>query len=271
MAIANESDLIASAKREIAYLKTGARTTIAGAWFSLFDLAGQPGAGSLNVGNTANGLVPTDATLGFPAINDWNVAGGEQGYISLVEFASTVAGRLALVDRLFHVGSISATALATTTLTSQPSFAGRLTASDSYRGLRMYLEVQAAISATATTVAVTYTNDANVAGRTTGALSINGLTLGRLLPLPLQAGDSGVRLIESVTVGGTVASAGAFNVVLVRPLWTGRVPSANGGDVHGWDRTGLVEVFPASALQLLVAADSTGSGVPELQIQVASR
>ena len=126
------------------------------------------------------------------------------------------------------------------------------------------------MSATATTVSVAYTNEAGTTGRSTGATaSLSGYITGRLIRMPLQAGDKGVQKIESVTVGGTVASAGTVNVIVARPLVTSmRVPVAGAGDVLGLDRTGMVQVWADSALWLIIAADSTSSGAPDLLMEV---
>lgn len=267
MAITTLDGYIASGKQKVPFTKTTAVTTVAAQWFSTLDVAGVPSAGSLAVGNTANGLVPTDATTGYPVLNNF---GSNTGYISSVEFSNTVASRLYLVDRLFNVGSISATALATTTLTSQPSYSARLPNAD-YKGLEIWIEVNVAFSATATTVAVGYTNQDGTTGRTTGAsASLTGVTTRRMIQLPLQAGDSGVQAINSVTVGGTVATAGTFNILVVRPLWQGRVRSANDGDIHGLDKTGLPIIYETSALMLMIAADSTSGGIPDVVVEVCN-
>lgn len=76
---------------------------------------------------------------------------------------------------------------------------------------------------------INYTNSAGVAGRTSGlviqnAVSVNGSivtsdrasALARGPFLPLQTGDTGVRSIESVTMAG--ADVGLFALVLVKPL-----------------------------------------------------
>ena len=162
------------------------------------------------------------------------------------------------------------TALATTTLASQPSYAARLPNTD-YSNLEILLEFNAAVSATATTINVTYTNQAGTTGRATGATAtLSGFTTRRVLQMPLQAGDSGVQKIESVIVGGTVATTGSVNVVVARRLWSNRVRSANDGGLDGIDRVGLPIMYDTSALWLVVEADSTASGVPEVFMTVAN-
>ena len=120
----------------------------------------------------------------------------------------------------------------------------------------------------ALTVTVTYTNELGVTGRSTGAFATPaGAGASRLFQMPLQAGDSGVQQITNVT--GTVATVGTFNVLILRPIWSGRVRSANDGGSHGLDLTGLAEVFVDSAILLAIAPDSTSSGSPDLTIEIA--
>jgi hypothetical protein len=264
---------IAAAKQQNLQLKkTATRTTIAAAWFSLFDIAGSPGAGTLAIGNTANGVVPTDATAGHPTIDAFG--SGNIGALTKIDFGSSVACRIRLFDRVFAAGAYAFNA--NTNLASQPSYAGRvnlrnyatgLDAND-YKGLEIWVEQVTAATGNQA-VAVTYTNEAGTGSRTTGAVGIGAApTVGRCWQLPLQAGDAGVQRIDNVT--GSVASVGTFNVMVLRPLWTGRVPVAAGGDVHDFLKTGLVQVFADSALYALVQADSTSSGLLDLQMEVAN-
>lgn len=270
MAITTGDGYIGAAKQLARIVKTQTATTVAAQWHTLLDRSGNPGAGSLAVGNTANGVVPTDATTGFPLLNAFG--GGNTGYLTGINFSNTIACRMHLYDRLFHAGSVSMTSLATTTLSSQPSYTSRLPSGGTdYTSTEIWLEINAAVSATATTVAVTYTNQDGTTGRTTGASSsLSGFITGRLVMLPLQAGDKGVQKIESVIIGGTVATTGSVNVIVARPLVTSmRVPVVGAGDVFGLDRTGMPQVWTDSALWPIIAADSTSSGVPDLLIEVA--
>lgn len=252
---------IASAKQKVTMNKTATRTTVATGWFSLFDIAGNPGAGTLAGVSTAAGVVPTDATAGYPVLNAFGASA--TGRLGRVEFGSSVACRIALYDRLFVAGAYAYNAA--TALASQPSYAGRLPGGD-YKDTELWVEqVTAATGNQAVTV--TYTDQDGNAGATTGAVGIAAApTVGRCWQLPLASGDTGIQKVESVT--GTVASAGTFNVMVLRPLWSGRVKIANDGDVHDLLKTGFPQVFADSALYTMVAADSTSSGIPELELLV---
>jgi hypothetical protein len=269
VAITTLDGLIASAKQQVRIVKTASATTIAGLPFSTLDLAGYPGAGSLAVGNTANGLVPTDATAGFQLINAFG--GGNTGYLQAVDFGSSVASRITLYDRVFHSGSYALTPTGTTTLASQPSYSARMPGGTDFTNTELFLEINVVVPATAVTVAVTYTNQSGTTGRSTGAsASLSGFTTRRLVPMPLQSGDSGVQKIESVIVGGTAAATGSVNVVVARRLWSNRAKIANDGGVDAFDATGLPVVFDTSAFWLVVESDSTSSGVPELVATVVN-
>ncbi len=269
MAITTVDGLVAAAKQRVIWTKTTSVTTVAAQWSSLLDVAGHPGAGSLSVGNTANGLVCDDTVAGFPGIDTFG--GGATGYLAKVAYGASVAARLCVMDRLWHVGSISMTATGTTTLTAQPSYLARVPGGTGL-GCEIWLEINAAVSATATTVAVTYTNEAGVTGRATGATaSLSGYITRRLIQMPLQTGDKGVQKIESVIIGGTVATTGSVNVVVARPLYDcARVRVANDASTAGWDLTMLPQVYDTTAFWPIVAADSTASGIVDLTLTVAN-
>lgn len=269
MSILTGDGYIGSAKQNIPYKKTTARTTIANIPFSLLNIAGLPSAGVMSIGNTSAGVVPTDATAGYPPINTFG--GGAKGYLSRIGFGSTVACRFQVWDRLWNSGSHLLQTLRTDTITTPPSYSGRLPNTD-YKGLFIIIEVAVAISAQAVTVTVNYTNQDGTAGRTTGSSgSLSGFTLGRLIVMPLQAGDSGVQKIDSVVIGGVLATTGSVNIIVARLLASSlRVISAGFADVLGLDRTGLPEIFDTSALWVTVEADSTSSGVPDLFLEVAN-
>jgi hypothetical protein len=261
VAIASLDNYIASAKQRIQFIKTASRTAVAAQPFSVIDLAGNPGAGTLAGSNTANGLVPTDATAGYPIITAF---GGSVGYLSKIEFGSTVAGWVDIYDRVFLAGAYAFNAA--TTLASIPSYSSRIPGSD-YTGTQIWLE-QVTASTGSQSVAVTYTNQAGTASRTTGTVVTAANIVGRCWQLPLQAGDSGVQVVNSVT--GTVATVGTFNIMVLRPLWSGRINGANGGDVHDMLKTGMPQVYADSALFAIVTPDSTATGVPEFTVEIAN-
>lgn len=267
MAITTLDAWVAAAKQRLTMDKTAARTTVASGWFSMFDLAGNPGAGTLAIGNTANGLVHTDATAGYPTIAAFG--GAALGYVGRIVLGCTVACRLRIYDRLFSCGAYAFNA--NTNLASQPSFLGRVpggTAADCAGQTELWVEQVTAATGNQA-VSVGYTNEAGTGSRSTGAVGIGAApTLGRCWQLPLQAGDRGVSLISNVT--GSTATVGTFNVHVLRPLGEARIALANAEDVQDFIRTGMPLVFADSALVVMVAADSTSSGLPNCRVDVVN-
>jgi len=262
MAITTLDGLIASAKQRVELYKTASRTTVAGGWFCNFDVAGSPGAGTLAVGNTANGVVPTDATAGYPPIAAFS--GSNLGYLSRLALKNTVVCNIRLFDAVFSCGAYAFNA--NTNLASQPSYAARVSLAGgaaNYSGLELWVEQVTAATGNQA-VNVTYTDQAGNTGNTTGATGIGAApTVGRCWQLPFAAGDSGVQVVTNVT--GSVASAGTFNVHVLRPLADVYISVANGLVVQNWSDLGLVELFADSALKMLVMSPSgTALGTMDL-------
>ena len=275
MAIATLDQYIAANKQRINIVKTASRTVVLGMPFGVRDLAGSPTVANL-LGTANPSVMVTDADGGFPLI-DFSTG---IGYLSRVEFGSTVACRLWLFDTIYRAYIAAGYTAATTTMSAQPNIQARCpdyTASTFWgRENEIWVEICTAYAGgTSVPVTVTYTNSEGTAGRTTGAvtMALANQTLGRMTRFPLQAGDVGVQKIESVVIGAPTGtySAGAIHVCIMRPIWTaGRCKLVNDGDVHDMLKTGMSRVYADSALQLIIQADSTASGIPEIQIEIAS-
>ena len=263
MAIANFDDFIASAKQQVGIVKTAARTSVAAQFFSVYDLAGSPGAGTLAGSSTTTGTVPTDATAGHPTI--FPFGGSAKGYLAQVDFGCTVACRIKLYDLLWKGGAYAFNV--STSGNTPTSYASRVPGTPDYENLELWLEQVTAGTGTQG-VNVTYTNEAGTTGRSTGTVATAGNIVGRMHQLPLQAGDKGIQGVTGVV--GSTATAGTFNILVMRQLWSGRVKIANDGDIHDLAKTGMPEIFADSALMMIVAADSTSTGIPELELMIAN-
>ena len=194
MAITTLDQLIAAAKQRVPIKKTSARTTIANGWFSLFDVAGDPGAGTLAGTSTTTGVVPSDATAGTPIINAFG--GGNTGYLQNVEYASTVACRLMIYDLLWKGGAYAFNA--STTGQTPASYSARVPGGTDFTNTEIWVEQVTAATGNQA-VNVTYINQSGTTGRSTGAVGIGAApTLGRMWPLPLAAGDTGVQGVTGV-------------------------------------------------------------------------
>lgn len=261
MTIMSEDDYIASLKKDILFYKFAARTTVATAPFSVFDLAGNPGAGTLAIGNTANGTVPTDETAGYPLIADLT----DTGYLGRMLYGINVPCYIYTFDRLFAAGAYSYNA--DTTLASQPSYQNRVP-SYNYNSLELWIEAVTAFTGTPS-IQINYLDQDGNAGDTGVVAAPAALTVGRCFQMPLASGDSGIQQVTRVR--GTVASAGTFNVMVLRQLYNIRCAVANDGGCDNMFKTGLKRIYGDSALYVLVAADSTSSGYPYIKFEICDK
>lgn len=213
MAITTLAGYLLASKQQVTYRKSYSGVASPNLT-SPFGNNGDPLAGTLAGVNTANGIVPVSGSTGYPTINAFGA--GNTGYLTRADCAidsPTKLVKVELFDRLFVAGAYSFAA--NTTLATQPSYSARLPGTD-YKSLEIWIETVTTFTGTPT-FTVTYTNEAGTTGRTTGATAATGaLVAPGCFQLPLQTGDNGVQKIESVVE--TTASAGTFNVMVLRPL-----------------------------------------------------
>jgi len=264
VAIATLADYLAAARTTV-LLGRGQQNGQSSAWRSSWIVAGvNHSAGSLSIGNTTTGIVPTDATAGAPPIPDFTGV----GHLTRAEFMrdSTVECHYVLYDRLFHAGSFANT-IGTTTLGSQPSFSSRVPGGD-YKGLEIWVENNGII-ATAT-MRVQYTNQDGTPGQVTPTITMPTTVTSGAARFPFAAGDCGVQAIENfeVTVAGT---GGTYNVLVVRPLLRFSSRFADTPLIRWLDQTGMPVVYNDSCLAVL-SYFSGGSTVPSflLDVEIAS-
>lgn len=263
MAITSLDTYIASSKQIALQKKTASITAVAQMITSPHAAAGIPGAGTLAAGDTTVGVLQTDSVAGYPPINTFG--GGATGYITRVSGYNSVSGMLMLVDVLMKMGAFAYNAAASG-LTSV-SISGRVPGGTDYKGLEIWIEAVTAFTGNQS-IAVTYLDQDGNAG-TTGTISTGVAPIvGRCLKLPLAAGDSGVRTITGVT--STVSTAGTFNVMIVRPLQQMRIPVAGYSEQRDLYGTGMPIIYDTSALGVFVRPDSTASGLPEWEIEIAN-
>lgn len=131
-----------------------------------------------------------------------------------------------LCDRLSHQGGLVAN-VNTAQTTNLPTAA--LTRYTDGVGVWAAVEIYTQIGTVATTVTASYTNQAGTSGQTSDAVVIGGTSfreVGRLILLPLAAGDYGVRAVASVTLAADTTTAGNIGVTLFKPLIAYPMPQA---------------------------------------------
>lgn len=222
--------------------------------------SGTPAAGINALGTVNTFGAPTTAaactraTTGANAyFNPMQDALTAQYWLAQIGIKFGQAAGLIVSDRLSHQGGLSGTTTGAQT-TNLPTAA--LTRYASGAGVCIGIHIYSAIGSTATTLTASYTNQAGTAGRTTQAIPFGGSnrnTAGLFFPLPLQDGDTGARSVESVTIAASTATAGAFGVVLYKPLCM--IPGGVTMDLAGfedemWRGGRMVEVLPDACLMV---------------------
>lgn len=204
--------------------------TIAGQWFDYSTAAGAPVpnyyASSPLTAATLDSKKGLDAGPGCsPArkfVSRWHMANGAQG-----ETITTSQNQaLYLMDYLLYYPFIDMDAAGEDQLMDNATTLTRYTGGG---GVQMMLVAQAATLGGGQ-FTVTYTNSDGVSGRVTptqfcvaaqpfgGLVSANGAVGGTSPFIALQAGDSGVRSVQSVNF--SVSNGGLAALVLVKPLMT---------------------------------------------------
>jgi hypothetical protein len=138
------------------------------------------------------------------------------------------AAGLIVVDLLNVNGGLSGT-VTTAQTTNLPTAA--LTRYTTGEGVMAGIVIYTTVGTTGTTISINYTNQAGTSGRISTVTSFGGTGFREgniLIIIPLQAGDTGIRSIESVTVAATTGTAGNFGVCMFKPLAMISLESASG-------------------------------------------
>ena len=141
------------------------------------------------------------------------------GRLSCMPTSTTAGGAAGIMIDLLNINGGLSGIVTTPQTTNLPTAA--LTRYTSGEGVMAGVVIFTQIGNGLTTITISYTNQAGTSGRTSTATTF-GQTGFRenniFIPIPLQAGDTGVRSIESVTVAATTGTAGNFGVCLYKPL-----------------------------------------------------
>lgn len=225
MTIATLDGVLAGMQPPQMIAKAVTPTLVAGRPHSLWYLAGAPGAG-LTPANTAGGVVLTNGSLGavagaIPRVDP----GSGAAYLARFSGAAQQGGILMLADRLMQVGGNSGgTAISVTTTTAQTINTGALPARDingatAGAGVHWALEVITATGAGAATPSIGYTNSGSTASRSASLVDTYVATsaIGAFYRFGMQAGDVGIKSVESLTLNTSMTS-GSIALVAYRPL-----------------------------------------------------
>lgn len=256
MSITTMDGLVAAiTSAQMVPLQKASITAVASFYYSLWAAAGIPSAGSLSIGNTVSGVIPTDSTAGAPVINAFS--GSNTGYLLTFDASNAQAGVLSVYDRLWHAGSFSLGTLQTITLSGQPAL--RRVPDNNYSQLELWLEVAAANGTGASVITVSYQDGNNTTQTATLDSNLASIPINRMLPFRL-ANSTGIQKVNSVTISGATGT-GSFNLVIQRNIVDHTTVSPNvGRPKKGPFETGMPVIYADSCLAMMYLATTTSTG-----------
>lgn len=223
MAITTLDGALAGMQYPRTFAKAVTGTMVAGRPHSLFYLAGMPGAAAA----PTPGLAGAALTSYSGQIPFSNPASGNT-YLARFQGQATIAGTLVLADRLWHNSGLVVTTTTAQTVNSATWPARDVNASTNGDGVMIGLEIRTATGAGAATPSISYTNQAGTAGKT-GSMMVTyaaSSIAGTFYPFTLADGDTGVRSIQTCTLGVSMTS-GAIHLVAYRELARLELTAAN--------------------------------------------
>lgn len=242
MAITTVDDIVAGLTgcQSVDYLKVMTAAKAAGAFQSSWLAAGNPGAGSAAPAYTAgSGYTCSRATAGAMRYTNASV----QNWVARLAASCTQPGTLILYDRLWSCSGMGFAA-GTYTVTTPGSLPARIT--DDGVDVEAWVEQFVAAGAASGTLTLNYLN-ANTGASKSGVISavVSAPVAGQLQPIPVAAGDTGVRQVTSAVTSATWTS-GSFGITLMKPVLRVPVLGVGIGQVLDWAGTGL-QKLPADA------------------------
>jgi len=226
MAITTLDGIVAGGKPPEYFAKAASGTLVAGRPFTPFYTAGTPGAAVAPTPGLAGaaltsyaGQIPVPTASGNTHVSDFLGVSSAQG------------GMLLLCDRLWHNSGITITQTTAHTVNSVTWPARDSLGATNGDDVLIGVEVSGATGAGTPTLTVGYTNQAGTAGRTGTNTDATVATsaAGTFYRIGLQAGDTGVRSVQTFTLSATWTSGTihlvAYRVVAAIPLIAAGLPA----------------------------------------------
>ena len=227
--------------RTIGFMKTGTAADAAGYWYCTSKDNGFPGAWAVGTPGV-NGRV-TDGTASadngcFPIANPSVGA----NYLTEVNMAAGVNHTHLLFDVLWVNSGLAITTTTAQSITPPTLPARDINGTTNGEGCSIALLCTSAVglAAVASNATVTYTNSDGIGGRTATLSAIVGSqapatpVIGTLIWFNLQAGDKGVRSIQSITLNTSWVS-GSISLMITRDIATigTTIPNVNAQKIIG--------------------------------------
>lgn len=207
-------------------------------------------AGNLIIGTVA-GQIPIPAAVASTTVRMTRLALTQTGNI----------GNVWVIDK--NWGNVPVVTTTGSQAVVSPNWSNR-DASGSTNGAKIYLALECSAATgnagAITNTTVSYTNSAGTSGRT-ATLSSWPITAvaGTWQMFSLQAGDDGVRSVQSITLGTSYIS-GQVHLVAFRLVAELATPNTNVANVAGFANLGMPTVWDSSVLQLVYWPTGTALG-----------
>lgn len=224
-------------------------------WYQagLIGAGAAPGSGlnGATFSGTVSGQIPIPAAVS-----------GKTSYLERAMLIHTGSiGLIRMVDRLW--GNVPVVTTTTSQSITSPAWPSRdAAASTNGAGVFLALECSSATgnAGAITNTTVTYTNSSGTGSRTATLSSYPATAVaGTWVPLSLQAGDIGVRSVQSITLGTSYVS-GAIHLMAFRVVADIPVPNTNVANSLNFMDLGLPAVWDSSVLQLVYYPTATSVG-----------
>lgn len=253
MAINTVDDIVSglASAQDIPYQKTFGAPKAAGAFQSGWLAAGFPGAGSASPAYTAgSGYTCDKTTAGAVPFTDAAV----KAWIARLGMSCSQPGTIIIADRLWSCSGMGFAA-STYTVTTPGSLPARIT--DNGVDCELWVENFVAAGAASGTLTANYLN-ANTGAAKSGVISavVSAPVAGQMQPVPLAAGDTGIRQLTSVVTSATWTS-GSFGMTILKRIIEIPISVANAGQLLDWAQLGLPSIPNAACLMALYLANGT--------------
>ena len=214
----------------------GTTAHTAGLWYSLFRGGGNPAADTiLGTGTNLAFQALTDTTTNATGIPHGGNVGGGTGYKHLLTAAAQTAAATTAPCVMMLVDLLGFYPITTVTTTTAQTLNNTVTLPryTDGAGVQAFMTPSTVMGAATPNLSIGYTNSANTASRATPttlpigntaaavtSIVYSGTGSGKYGPfMPLQAGDAGIRSVQTVTISVSYVS-GVLNLVLCKPLLT---------------------------------------------------
>jgi hypothetical protein len=177
---------------------------------------------------------------------------------TLKNLVASGTGRLYILDLLVYYPGIDANSNAAQNFTSSAAASDQRPRSTTEKNTVMFFDVTTALGATPANMTVTYTDQSGNGSASSGAFALTTSSVVGRIPhatpfVPLAAGDTGARSVQTVQLSAAMGAGSALclcmaNVLDVIDVTTDQVPTRQ---LFATDPTALIEIPTGAALTYL--------------------